>query len=217
MKISDLSVRLQNLAENLHKHSDKLTNPKFITTADKFLKTLTKFEDTLSKYTKDQNPDAVELKALMQGYFSSKPDATTSLGFFAKKVLGKKIASNNLTPEEYLTKIFDEIVKKDNLAVALKFLKSISSASVLDLNVSDELALLEQIRKLGALDEEALEVQSQILLSNLQMLYKLADVAKVKYKKSSRPETIFKKIVDEGKRYYENTGVFEVTVKQSQI
>jgi len=83
---------------------------------------------------------------------------------------------------------------------------SLRALKLLDLSADDELKLLEQVRALGGLDTEQLEFEVSRLVKHKKELFKLADAAKIKYKPTVKPETIAKKLVLAGRRYYENTG-----------
>lgn len=202
-----LADQLNETASKLKAHADALDDKRFIKEADRFSKSLTRFIQSLSSAMEGLTPEAAELKMHLCSSFPAGDEAIAGLSKFSQKALGKKVSkSKNDTAESYLARVFKGIVVAGKTEEALKILKTAPKHSALDLTAADELKLLEQVRALGGLDENQLDFEINHLLKHTKHLFRLADAAKIKYKPTSRPETVVKKLVQIGRRYYENTG-----------
>ncbi|MCX8070610.1 MAG: hypothetical protein N2738_08925, partial [Thermodesulfovibrionales bacterium] len=163
-------------------------------------------EKTLQMIRTGQNPSLIELKTLMKGQFKS--GNHEELGDFSKKVLGKKTAFNKkMTYDEYIDKIAFEIVDKGKSDFAISLLKRLDEATLVDLKSLDKEDILMEVRRLGSISDEQLEIEKQLLFKDKERLFLLAKTAGVSFKATSKADTIFKKLLVLAKRYYENTGV----------
>lgn len=207
MGLLKLADQLNETASKLKAHAHGLDDNRFIKEADRFSKALTRFSQSLSFAMEGLTPQAAELKMHLLSSFPQSDESIAGLARFSQKTLGKKISkSKNDTTASYLTKIFKGIVAAGKTGDALKTLRAIPKHSVLDLTATDEIKLLEQVRALGGLNEDQLDFEISHLIKHKKDLFRLADAAKIKYKSASKPETIAKKLVQTGRRYYENTG-----------
>ena len=207
MSLLELSGRMAETAALLREYADRLDDARFIIEAERFTKALGKFHQVLTGYKDGLTPQANELRALLQNAFPQDRGAEAELAKFSKKALGKRTSkSKNDTYASYLEKFFKSVVGAGKVDYALLLLKRPPAQSVLDFTQEDELSLLEQIRTLGALKEDQLEVEVARLVKDKKMMSKLAEAARIKYKPTTKPETVVKKLVEIGRRYYENTG-----------
>ncbi|MBF0507075.1 MAG: hypothetical protein HQL09_09590 [Nitrospirae bacterium] len=215
MGLLRLAEQLSGAAETIRKHADELDDSRFIKEADRFAKALDRFDQALESVRQGLTPKAAELKMLLQTSFPLSEDSFSGTANFSLKVLGKKAAkSKSDTPATYLAKVFKKIVESGKIEEALHILRMPPKKSVLDLSADDELGLLEQVRTLGGLDEEQMKFEVTRLVKHKKELFKLADAAKIKYRLAAKPETVAKKLVQAGRRYYENTGGWDLFQKQ---
>ena len=207
MGLLRLAERLSGIAGTIRDHADNLDDNRFIKEAGRFTKALDRFTQALDSVREGLTPRASELKMLLHASFPPGDDTIVGSAKFSLKVLGKKTPkSKNDTAASYLSKVFKNIVSAGKVEEALTVLRMPPKQSILNLNADDELILLEQVRTLGSLDREQLEFEVARLVKHKKELFKLADAAKIKYKPTGKPETIAKKLVQAGQRYYENTG-----------
>lgn len=207
MGLLRLAERLAGIAGSIREHADDLDDNRFIKEAGRFAKALDRFSQALDSVREGLHPRAAELKMLIHVSFPPGEETVDSVAKFSFKVLGKKTSkSKNDTSASYLQKVFKNIVAAGKVEKALTVLRMQPKQSVLNLSTDDEMALLEQVRTLGSLDDEQLEFEIARLVKHKKELFKLADAAKIKYKLASKPETTAKKLVQAGRRYYENTG-----------
>lgn len=207
MSLSELSERLAETAALLSEYADRLDDARFVREAERFAKAFDKFHHVLTGYKDGLTPQASELRALLRSSFPQGGEAETDLAKFSKKVIRKRTTkSKSDTYASYIEKVFKSIVGAGKVDYALLLLKRPPAESVLDFSREDELSLLEQIRALGSLQEDQLDVEAARLMKNKKMMHKMADAAKIKYKPASKPELVIKKLIEIGRRYYENTG-----------
>ncbi|MGD0283151.1 MAG: hypothetical protein ABSB95_12405 [Dissulfurispiraceae bacterium] len=215
MGLLRLAEQLSGIAETIWKHADDLDDRRFIKEANRFTKALDRFNQALQSASQGLTPRAAELKMLLQTSFPLSEESFSDTKNLSLKVLGKKTSiSKSDTPATYLSKVFKKILESGKIEEALHILRMRPKKSVLDLSANDELALLEQVRKLGGLDEEQMEFEVTRLVKHKKELFKLADAAKIKYRPTARPETVAKKLVQAGRRYYENTGGWDLVQKR---
>jgi hypothetical protein len=215
MGLLRLAEQLSVAAETIRKHADELDDSRFIKETDRFAKALDRFDQALESVRQGLTPKAAELKMLLQTSFSLSEDSFLETSIFSLKVLGKKTAkSKSDTPATYLSKVFKKIIVSGKIEEALHILRIPPKKSVLDFSDDDELGLLEQVRTLGSLDEEQMKFEVTRLVKHKKELFKLADAAKIKYSLTAKPETVAKKLVQAGRRYYENTGGWDLFQRQ---
>ncbi len=215
MGLLSLAEQLSGAAETIRKHADELDDSRFIKEADRFARALDRFDQALESVRQGLTPKAAELKMLLQTSFPLSEGSFSGTANFSLKALGKKTAkSKSDTPATYLAKVFKKIVESGKIEEALHILRIPPKKSVLDLSAGDELGLLEQVRTLGGLDEEQMKFEVTRLVKHKKELFKLADAAKIKYRLTAKPETVAKKLVQAGRRYYENTGGWDLFQKK---
>lgn len=208
MKIQELSDNLIKVSAIIKQYGDKFTDKKTIDEADKFIKALARFEKTLETIITGENPSLNELKLLIQEKMKQHSNSFDDLGDFSKKILGKKTAlGKRMSFDEYVDKVTFEIVKKGKSEFAISLLKRLEEANSVDFKSLDREAILLEVRRLGSLCDEDLEIEKQILLKDKERLFLLAKTAGVIFKPSSRSDTVFKKLITLGRRFYENTGI----------
>ncbi len=218
MGLLRIAEQLSVAAETIRKHADELDDSRFIKEADRFARALDRFDQALEIARQGLTPKAAELKMVFQTSFPLSEDSLSDTSIFSLKVLGKKTAkSKSDTPATYLAKVFKKIVESGKIEDALHILRMPPKKSVLDLSADDELALLEQVRTLGGLAEEQMEFEVARLVKHKKELFKLADAAKIKYRPTARPETVVKKLVEAGRRYYENTGGWDLFFQSQRV
>ncbi|TAN44971.1 MAG: hypothetical protein EPN22_04670 [Nitrospirae bacterium] len=207
MGLLELADQLNDIASQLKAHADGLDDKRFIKEAGRFSRAADRFRQSLSLSLEGFTPQAVELNMHLLSTFSQGEESISGLAKFSQKVLGKKISKSKTdTAASYLSKIFKSIVSAGKTDHAIKALRAMPMHSVLDITGNDELKILEQVRKLGGMNEDQLDFEISNLIKHKKDLFRLADVAKIKYKPTGKPETIAKKLVQTGRRYYENTG-----------
>jgi hypothetical protein len=207
MSFIRLAEQLAETASVIKEHADKLDDAKFLKEADRFTKAFDKFMSALNAVRQGFTPQAAELRMLMEDKFKISEEPFKEAAQLSLKINGKKTAKGkNDTISSYLDKVCKAIIASGKVDYALKLLKKPPLESVIDLSADDEISLLQQVRKLGSLDEDQLEVEMKRLKKNKKELAILADVSKIKYKPETKPETVIKKLIQIGKRYYENTG-----------
>lgn len=206
MSFLNLAAELEEIASFLKANAQNLDDKKFIKEVEKFDKHLKRLASAIEALKEGLSPEANELKTLMAISFRQDDDGFAKAAKLSLKVTGKKTSKSKAdTLSSYISKVFKNIVAAGKVTQALKAMKKAPQCSVLDLSKNDELSLLEQIRKLGSLDEDQLDVEISRLKKNLKELRGLAAVAKIKMRETSKPDSIIKKLVQIGRRYHENT------------
>lgn len=207
MSFIKLAEQLNETASAIREHADKLDDAKFLKEAERFTKAFNKFIDVLNSIRQGFTPQAAELRMLLTEKYRNSEEPFKEAAKLSLKINGKKTAKGkNDTISIYLDKVCKAIITSGKVDYALKLLKKPPLESVIDLSADDEISLLQQVRKLGSLDEDQLEVEMKRLKKNKKELAILAGVSKIKYKPETKPETVIKKLIQIGKRYYENTG-----------
>lgn len=206
MSFLNLAAELEEIACFLKANAQSLDDKKFIKEVEKFNKPLKRLASAIEALKEGLSPEANELKTLMTISFRQDDDGFAKAAKLSLKVTGKKTTKSKTdTLSSYIGKVFKNIVAAGKVPQALKAMKKAPQCSVLDLSKNDELSLLEQVRKLGSLDDDQLDVETGRLLKNLKELRSLAAVAKIKVRETSKPDSIIKKLIQIGKRYHENT------------
>ena len=206
MSFLNLAAELEEIASFLTANSQNLDDKKFIKEVEKFDKPLKRLASAIEALKEGLSPEANELKTLMGISLRQDDDGFAKAAKLSLKVTGKKASKSKTdTLSSYISKVFKNIVAAGKVTQALKAMKKAPQCSVLDLSKNDELSLLEQIRKLGSLDEDQLDVEAGRLRKNPKELRGLAAVAKIKIRETSKPDSIIKKLIQIGKRYHENT------------
>lgn len=206
MSFLNLAAELEEIASFLKTNAQNLDDKKFIKEVEKFDKPLKRLASAIEALKEGLSPEANELKTLMAISIRQDDDGFAKAAKLSLKITGKKTSKSKIdTLSSYISKVFKNIVAAGKVTQALKAMKKAPQCSVLDLSKNDELSLLEQIRKLGSLDEDQLDVEISRLKKNAKELRGLAAVAKIKMRETSKPDNIIKKLVQIGKRYHENT------------
>lgn len=208
MNILGIANRLREVASLIENSQSVQTSKHLVDEADRFLKALQRFEGLLKETLRGDSPSAIEFKYLMKAHFTEQTRSVDELGDFSKKVLGKKTTrSKNSSYSEYLDKVIGEIIAKDRIDLAIALLKRLTAKPLLDFSSQDTEHVLLQVRRLGSLTDEQVEVEKMALLKDPEKLGLLATTAGIKIKPTYKPETLFKKLLCLAKRYYENTGL----------
>lgn len=206
MSFLNLAAELQEIASFLKANAQNLDDKKFIKEVEKFDKSLKRLSSAIEALKEGLSPEANELKTLLGISLRQDDDGFARAAKLSLKITGKKTSKSKTdTLSSYISKVFKNIVAAGKVTQALKAMKKAPQCSVLDLSKNDELSLLEQIRKLGSLDEDQLDVEISRLKKHAKELRGLAAVAKIKVRETSKPDNIIKKLVQIGKRYHENT------------
>lgn len=205
MSFKLLADRLAAVAQTLHGHTGPLDSKTLLAEADKFVKALDKFQRLLDGVVAGQSPEAQELVRQLRRAYG---DDDKALKAFAKKHAppkGVSLAAAD-TAAQRIEKAAAAIATAGGAEGALAELRRREAPSVLDFSRADELSLLQQIRRLGQLDEEDRKLESEKLLREPEKIHLLVGAAKLKATAKSTPKALLKKLIATGQRYAENTG-----------
>ncbi len=205
MSFRFLADRLAAVAQTLHRHTGPLDSKSLLAEADKFVKAFDKFQRLLDGVVAGQSPEAQELARQLRRAYA---DDDKALKVFAKKHAppkGVTFAATD-TPAQRVEKAAAAIATAGGAEGALAELRRREAPTVLDFSREDELSLLQQIRRLGQLDEEDRKLEGERLLREPEKIRLLAGAAKLKITAKSTPKALLKKLMETGQRYAENTG-----------
>lgn len=205
MSFRSLADRLAGVARTLHEHTGPLDSKSLLAEADRFVKALDKFQKLLDGAVAGHSPEAQELARQMQRAFGTDEK---ELKAFVKRHAPPRavsLAAADSTAQKF-TKAATGIAAAGRAEGALAELSRRDAPSVLDFSRADELSLLQQIRRLGRLEEEDRKLEGEKLLREPEKIRLLAGAAKFKVSARSSPKTLLKKLLETGVRYAENTG-----------
>lgn len=205
MSFTLLADRLAAVAQTLRGHTGPLDSKTLLAEADKFVKALDKFQRLLDGVVAGQSPEAQELARQLSRAYA---DDDKALRAFVKKHAPPKgvtlAAADGLV--QRVAKAAAGIVAAGGVEGALAELRRRTAPSALDFSSEDELSLLQQVRRLGQLDEDDRQLEGERLLREPEKIRLLARAAKLKVTAKSTPKAMLKKLMETGLRYAENTG-----------
>ncbi|MCX8026761.1 MAG: hypothetical protein N3A62_02740 [Thermodesulfovibrionales bacterium] len=205
--MNELIQKMLSVSEKLKSHQHLMTDKICITEAGKFINALIKFERLIDTVSQGDKPINNEFRQFMHQIFKKDVTDIEEIGDLSKKVLGKKVSGIKTTNyNDYLNKVINEIIKKDKAEFALLILRRMTSEPTIKISGDSIEEILLQVRKLGSLSEEQIETEKRHLIKDKDTLILLAKTAGIKIKPSNKPETIFNKLLEVAKRFYENTG-----------
>ncbi|MFQ3573309.1 MAG: hypothetical protein SNJ53_01600 [Thermodesulfovibrionales bacterium] len=206
MNMDELSEKLLDVSQKIRLHRHHLTDKRCIDEAGRLLNALLRFERLVDSVSQGSKPVNHEFKQVIQNVFNEGISDINELGEFSKKVLGKKVSGiKKATFTEYRDKVVSEIINKDKAEFALLLLRRMSAEPLIQIVENTPESILLQVRRLGALSDEQIETEKRHLLKDKDTLTLLARTAGVNLKPSYKPETIFRRLLEIAKRYYENT------------
>ncbi len=205
MSFKLLADRLADVAQTLRGHTGPLESKSLLAEADKFVKSLDKFQRLLSGVVAGQSPEAQELSTQLARAY---PGDDKALKAFAKRYAPPKGVSFAAADsfEQKVGKASAGIVAAGGVEGALAELRRRIAPSALDFSREDELSLLQQVRRLGQLDEDSRALEGERLLREPEKIRLLARAAKLKMTAKSPVKGLLAKLMEAGLRYAENTG-----------
>ncbi len=201
-----LADQLERIARRVREHEDRLEGVKLAAAAEKLTAAARKFGDLLDGTLRGLDPDAVDLRALLESESVRAALDGKALKLLARKAAGKTLGVKGTdAPQDARKRFYDLAVAqgraREAAAAVRAFLESEGSPGP---DAADRDAVLAEVWKLGTLSGADLELARARLLKNEPLLRAMAGHTYVKATPRSRPATIFAAVVKFAKRVNEN-------------
>jgi hypothetical protein len=209
MSCESLARQLTVLAESLLKHQSQLTEEAFGKPLKAFQKSLTTFESALGTVLAEgeDGPDIEALNGRLESPAAKLLNELPIFSAFTKGILGKKFPIKKTETLSQAKKRFITYLLKNRLAKkAVKtFDILVRESNAPEIDSDDETMLLREIRYIGSLDDDALELAFATKYSSEKLVRKMAAAAHLRVTPKSTFSAVVKKLVPYARNSFANT------------
>jgi hypothetical protein len=209
MSCETVANQLDELAISLRKHQNSLTSANFEKPLATFQKAIEKLSSTISVIieAQEQGPEIEALNQRLTSPAAKLLHQEEAFAAFTKAVLGKKFAIKKTESLYHASSRFTEHLLKHRLAkrAVKQFDLMVHEANRPEVDSTDENQLLREIRYIGSLDEDALELAFATRYRNEKLVRKLAEAAHLKLTPKIKFAGIVKKLIPYARNTFANT------------
>lgn len=206
MSYQTLAERLGRTARRLRDHEPHLEGVKLAAAAAKLDASLVKFDALLDALLRGFDPDAVELRDLLESDAARAALDAKHLKLLAKKATSKALSLKAAdSPQDSRKRLLDLAVAQgkaaDTTAAVRAFLDALAAPAP---PPHDRAAVLQEVWRLGKLAGADLELAKGRVLANEPLLRAMAQHTYVKVTPRSKPASILSAVIKFARRVDEN-------------